>query len=164
MKRVSNRSVTLNTDMTTGYLAFVLFTAVSLSIDMDEYVILKELDEQLAEVFVKPEKSDGDCVIKDLNHFMSVLDLMVKKLRSRSLETVDGAKAMYIYGKPKFLDIHFKLSKMERKYKWTKREVQLFFYLMRMCFYHWMNFKKTYVEYKLSPNISTTTLGPSEGL
>lgn len=152
------------TNMISGTLRFVLFIVTCLSIDMDENDILKDLDEQLTEVLANPEQSNGDCVIKDLNHFMSVTDLMTKKLRSGNVKAVDCAKAMYIYGKPRFLDKRFKVIKMARKYKWTKKEVNLFLYLIRACFYHWINFKKNYVEYKLSPNISVTTLGPSDVL
>lgn len=149
----------------TSILAFILLIVTCFSIEMDEYEIFKDLDEQLAQVLVKPEESNGDCVIKDLNHFMSVTDMMAKKLRSKSLKRLDGAKAMYIYGRPKFLNIRFKIGKMSRIYKWTKKEAALFLYLLRTCFYHWINFKKNYVEYKLSPNITmTTTLGPSDVL
>lgn len=145
-----------------GLLPVFLFIVTCVSTGMDVYVILKELDEQLADVLLNPEKSDGDCVIKDLNHYISVTDLMSKKLQARTFKTLDGARAVYIYGKPKFLDRHFKLYKIEKTYKWAKKEVKLFLYLIRTCYYHWINFKKNYVECKLSPEISTTTLGPND--
>lgn len=137
------------------FVLIVLFAGGSCTVfiqylmNMKHYEELKELDVRVTRMIHHPEPQDGDRIFSELNHFMLMMNVFAEQLDEKSFESIDCAVALYRYGKPAFLKKPVDETKVFNTHKWTRSSGKMFTYQMETCFKEWINFKKSYVEYKL---------------
>lgn len=127
--------------------------------NMTHYEELKELDTRATRLIHHPQPQDGDRIFSELNHFMLMMNVFAEQLDEMSFKSIDCAVALYRYGKPVFLRKPIDESKVFNTHKWTQSSEKMFRFQVETCFKEWMNFKNSYIEYKLlekTKNISVT--------
>lgn len=128
---------------------------------MEDFTKFKEQDTRICQMLAAPSEKDRQEIIKELNQYNILISCVAEELDMRFEMPIDCAKALYIYGRPKFLEVRFNIPKIQNAYKWNKEELSLFKHLRITSLMLWNEFKKSYIEYRLMFPIEKSVSLPS---
>lgn len=126
---------------------------------MKDFELFKEQDVRISRMLMNPSAKDKDQIIKELNQYNILISSVAEELDMRLDLPIDCAKAFYLYGRPKFLEVRFDIPKIQSTYSWDKEELSMFKHMRITCLQLWNEFKKCYIEYRLMvPNEKSVSL------
>lgn len=140
MKQPSHVKVTL----------LAVFSGLVCAMDVTDYETFTALDKRLTKAFRKPELKHKDDVTEDLNYYILMMTQLAEELANNDHSSSNCTTLLYHYGKPNFLKTKVDETKLFHAFKWKKSDIKLFRFQIENCLKELLNFKKSYVEYRLS--------------
>lgn len=128
----------------------LVFSAVACAMDVADYEAFTALDKRVTEALRKPLLKHKDGVTEDLNYCILMMEQLSEELDNNDDSSANCTTRLYNYGKPNFMKTEVDELKIFNAFKWKKNDIKLFRFQMQNCIKEWLNFKQSYVEYKLT--------------
>lgn len=119
------------------------------TLDMEEFEKFKVRDKLLVKMLQKPSETDTDKILKELHEYNMVIQSSAEELDLRWHMPIDCSKAFYLYGTPKFFEVRFSPSALQKTYNWTDAKLEYFEAMYNKSVELWYEFKKSYIEYRV---------------